>query len=106
MKNLKSGVQSIGKCVCKQLKGVWTKFTRNPQKIEKIKRSAPPEHRKVGGKMAEYTIRIVVEIPDNIPQEKIVEWANFVTSYHPFLPADNPLKDRDLEAVSCSVSTR
>jgi len=54
--------------------------------------------------MAEYTLRITVKIPDEIPQEKVVEWARFVTGYTNFLPADNPLKDIDLEAVACSVS--
>ena len=53
--------------------------------------------------MSEWTIRIRVEIDDEIPAGKVREWANYVTGYTKFLPANNPLKDTDLEAVSCWV---
>jgi len=55
--------------------------------------------------MTEYKIRITVELPDDIPRDKIIEWANYVTGYRPFLPDDNPLMGTDLEAISCSLET-
>ena len=53
--------------------------------------------------MSEWTIQIKVEIPDDVPIDKIREWANYVTGYSKFLPAGNPLSGTDLEATRCYV---
>ena len=56
-------------------------------------------------KEAEFTIRFTVKLPDNVSRQQIEEWAKFKTGYNNFLHRDNPLGDKDLEAISCSLET-
>lgn len=50
-----------------------------------------------------WKITIEVDLPDDVSQSQVREWASFQTGYTGFLDGDNPMADMDLEAKTIKI---